>query len=255
MAITFKHSGGFGDIVYAMSILPKLPTGRFLVAMNNIVNITREYGYNPDTVHPYHRPRLLDEDFDNLRPLLERQSYIESVGKWRTGDPLPDVDLDLFRKIAWFDPSTSNFLEWYHKLVGLPFDPVADINTNWIQCDPKTIAPVVVSRTERYVTPAGYKTHKELYDKNNLKQNAIFIGTDEEHQAYETNVAPITRYIVKDYLDMANVIAGAKTFLGNQTFAYALAIGTGIQTVLETRKDLPLIRNECYFNRSNCTYF
>jgi hypothetical protein len=52
-----------------------------------------------------------------------------------------------------------------------------------------------------------------------------------------------------------NVIAGANLFVGNQTFAYSLAVGTGVPTILETRKDLPLSRNECYFVRPHAVYY
>lgn len=253
--ITYRHSGGFGDIIYSLAVLPKLPRGKFLLAMHNIANVTREYGYNVDTIHPYHRERLKHEDFVLMKPLLERQPYIESVGKWFTGDPLPTYNLDEFRKIAWFDPATVGFLAWFHKAVNLPYDINEEVKP-WLHCDPKPVAKIIVARTARYLDQTnGLKLHKMLYEKGDHKNNAMFIGTAEEHQAYEVQVGPITRYEVADYLDMMNVIAGANLFVGNQTFAYALAVGTGVPTILETRKDLPLARNECYFQRKHASYY
>jgi len=49
-------------------------------------------------------------------------------------------------------------------------------------------------------------------------------------------------------LELAEVIAGAESFVGNQSQAYALAVGLGVaDIVLEARVDMPLARNECYF--------
>ena len=58
-------------------------------------------------------------------------------------------------------------------------------------------------------------------------------------------------------LDLANVIAGADTFIGNQSSALALAIGLGVANIhCEARTDMPLTRNECYFPRmTNVAYF
>jgi hypothetical protein len=57
-------------------------------------------------------------------------------------------------------------------------------------------------------------------------------------------------------LELAEVIAGAKLFIGNQSQALALAIGLGVPYHCEARQDLPLERNECYFpNQPNGNYF
>jgi hypothetical protein len=48
-------------------------------------------------------------------------------------------------------------------------------------------------------------------------------------------------------LELAEVIAGAEQFVGNQSVALSLAIGQGVDWVCEARKDLPIERNECYF--------
>jgi len=44
-------------------------------------------------------------------------------------------------------------------------------------------------------------------------------------------------------------------FVGNQSIAYALAMGLGKTSVLETIKIKPLANNECFFPRDNITYF
>jgi hypothetical protein len=48
-------------------------------------------------------------------------------------------------------------------------------------------------------------------------------------------------------LDVANIIKGVGTFIGNQSVALSLAIGLGVEFYCEARRDLPTERNECYF--------
>ena len=57
-------------------------------------------------------------------------------------------------------------------------------------------------------------------------------------------------------LDLAETIAGADMFIGNQSMALSLAIGLGVEVACEQRLDLPLERNECYFaNVERIRYF
>jgi hypothetical protein len=62
-------------------------------------------------------------------------------------------------------------------------------------------------------------------------------------------------YPVKNFKELADVIAGADLFMGNQSAAYSIAMGLGKSSVLETIKIKPLQNNECYFPRDNCQYF
>ena len=77
-----------------------------------------------------------------------------------------------------------------------------------------------------------------------------------EHQDFEQAVEKtIPYYPVNDFLELANVVAGADFVMANQNFVYSLAMGLGKQTLLETIKIKPLQYNECYFPRDNTQYF
>ena len=86
--------------------------------------------------------------------------------------------------------------------------------------------------------------------------NGIFIGTTGEHEDFVrvTGVA-VPYYPVKNFLELANVVAGAELVMANQNFVYSLAMGLGKSTVLETIKIKPLQQNECFFPRTNTQYF
>ena len=186
--------------------------------------------------------------------MLKRQSYIESVGTWRQGDAEPEVDLDRFRGTL-FRGFEGNYVQAYHIAFGLPFT-LADYETPWLEADPVTIKPMVVSRTFRYRDPAADATWKKMAEDGILDRLGIFVGTKEEHADFVrvTGVA-IPYHPVNNFLELANIVAGANLIMANQNFVYSLAMGLGKQTVLETIKIKPLQNNECFFPRANAQYF
>jgi len=251
---TYRHSGTLGDLIYSLSILKKMPAGRFLVALNNIENVIRRYNYGD--IDPAHRGRFTLQDFAWLEPLLKRQSYIREVDTWSVGDVEPTVDLDLFRGTL-FRGFEGNYVEAYHRAFQLPFTQ-ADYNTTWLEADPVETRPIVVSRTARYrsPSPASDQQHRQMAQDSDLANNGIFVGTEAEYLDYvKVTGVNIPYHQVADFLELANIVAGAELVVANQNFVYSLAMGLGISTILETIKIKPLQNNECYFPRENCQYF
>lgn len=247
----FKHSGTFGDLLYGLPVIKKAGSGTMAIALRNIESCVAEYGYRPEEVDPAHKGRFRESDFDLLKPLLDRQSYINDVIVW---DGNHDVDLDKFRGVL-FRGFEGNYVEAYYRTFNLPFTP--DVyNETWLEADPKRIAPVVINRTFRYRCPNGTASWQNLLANADIVNNGIFVGTEEEHQDFvqETGFA-VKYYPVKDFKELADVIAGADLFMGNQSAAYSIAMGLGKASVLETIKIKPLANNECYFPRDNCQYF
>jgi hypothetical protein len=247
----FKHSGTFGDLIYSLSIVKKMGGGIFAVHLENIENCVAQYGYRPDEVDPAHKGRFRNKDFDLLRPLLSRQSYINKVTVW-TGDH--DVDLDRFRGVL-FRGFEGNYVEAYHRTFTLPF--TSDIyKETWLEADAKHIAPVVINRTFRYRCPNGTGSWQGLLEQANITKNGVFVGTAEEHADFvKTTGFAVQYYPVQDFKELADIINGADLFMGNQSAAYSIAMGLGKASVLETIKIKPLANNECYFPRDNCQYF
>jgi len=253
---TYKHSGTLGDLIYSLSIVKKMEPGKFLVALNNIENCVAQYGGRPDEVDPAHKGRFTDQDYAWLKPLLERQSYITGTGTWKQGDAKPDVDLDIFRGTL-FRVFEGNYVEAYHRAFGMPF-LMSDYDAIWLEADPIKTKPIVVSRTFRYrsVEPAATEAHTQMAKDADLENNGIFVGTYAEHEDYIKSTGVNIPYRpVKDFLELANIVAGADLVVANQNFVYSLAIGLGKETVLETIKIKPLTLNECFFPRPSCQYF
>lgn len=247
----FKHSGTFGDLIYSLSVIKKMGGGTLAVALNNIEKCVAEYGYRPDEVDPMHKGRFYNADFDILKPLLARQSYISQITEWN-GEH--NIDLDRFRGVL-FRGFEGNYVQAYYMTFGLPFVPEV-LEETWLEADAVRVAPVVINRTFRYRCPNGTGSWQSLLEQANITQNGIFVGTQEEHKDFEKSTGfRVHYYPVKDFKELADVIAGADLFMGNQSAAYSIAIGLGKSSILETIKIKPLKNNECYFPRSNCQYF
>ena len=184
--------------------------------------------------------------------LFRSQLYITDVVAWDKLEQ-PTINLDDFRKIM-FKSFVGNYVEGYHRAFNVVM-PGNIYEETWLTADVKTVKPVVVCRSERYRSNNGIDVHKDLYNKYDLKNNGVFIGNDVEYNDYVNNIGTLERYTVVDFLDMANVLNGSELVISNQTFAFSLAMGLGKQSILETRKDLHLLANECYFPRKNVGYF
>ena len=186
-----------------------------------------------------------------IEPLLTRQSYITDVVPWKG---IHDIDLDQFRGVL-FRGFEGNYVEAFYKTFNLPF--TADVyDETWLEADPLQMASVVINRTFRYRCPSGTASWQNLLEQANITQNGIFVGSDEEHEDFEKSTGfRVQYYPVKDFKELADIIAGADLFMGNQSAAYSIAMALGKCSVLETIKIKPLANNECYFPRDNCQYF
>ena len=252
------NSGGYGDLIYSLAVLPYLGKGEYKLAMNNLADCARSYGYDVSerTMGKMHREYFQQKHYDFLAPLLEVQPFITKVSQWHKGDEPVTYNLDDFRGTL-FKRFEGNYLEAFFITHNIPYTQEMVHGTNWLTVpNPIRVAETIIARTTRYRSPTGNKTHAEYATVNGFDKKAVFIGTDEEHQDYEKVTGlKIKRYVVKDALEYAQVIAGADRLVSNQTFAFSLAMGLGECAFLEVQQTKPLEFNECYFARKNCYYF
>lgn len=251
---TYRHSGTLGDLIYSLYLVRKMGGGKFNVAIGNIENCVAKYGYRPEDVDPQHRGRFTEQDFDWLLPLLRRQTYVESVGRWYPGDEPADVDLDHYRSIL-YRKFEGNILQAYHIAFDMPF-AMEDYDNPWLEAESIEVAPIVVSRSFRYRPPNGDQGWRNIVETGQLEGNSVFVGTPKEHENFVQSFGVDIPYRpVKNFLELAGIINGAELFMGNQGFAYSLAVGLGKPAVLEINKIVPMQMNECFFPRTNIQYF
>lgn len=217
-----------------------------------------KYGYRPEHKQDFHNYKLTETEFKLLAPLLESQDYINKVIATDNKEEPVTYDLDKFRGVLWRS-FVGNYVEAYYKTFDVPYT-AQDIITPWLVVpEVKQIAPIIIARTLRHRDANSNFRWQQYVSLDDFDKMAIFIGLDEEYDDFVNTFCTPNRkphhFKPKDFLEMAQVIAGATYTISNGTFVYALAQGLGKNTILETLKDRTLANNECYFNRKDCDYF
>ena len=215
---TFRHGGHMGDMIYGLPAI-------------------RAAGGGTLVMHAHPRGKFNQQQCDLIRPLLVAQSYIDDVVFDNRRD---GFDLNGNR----YGPSRQNIAERHLKIVG---HPVSLKNQPWlIAPEPKKVARVVFHRSPRYHNDKfPWKRVFEKYGKD-----AVMVGLPFEHEQFCREVGRVPYLPTKDYLELANVLAGCELFVGNQSSPYAVAEGMKINTIQEV---CPRIAN-CIFDRSNAVY-
>ena len=188
----FYHSGATGDVIYSLPTIKALGGGIFNI-------------------------QLPDNLYDTILPLLEAQDYIHEVKKGRelTGTI---YNLDLFR---------SNIDLHLTHLVQLHLQSFQIIDETWKQGWLK-VEPIKSNNSFINITPR-YKSLttdwiKEINFLKDNSDNVYFIGLESEYEPYKHL---IERYVIKDYLELAQLQLGAKYVSGNQSSFMAVAQGIG----------------------------
>jgi len=178
-----------------------------------------------------------------LAVLLMEQEYIEGVEIVQGTEAVKaDVDLDRFRKhLVRTETLAKNHLDAF----GLPAE---EQDKAWLKVEPDTrfAENVIFNRSARCRNDDF--PWKKLWEK--FRDRILFIGLEEEFNDFASAfdiVGRIKRHRVNDFLEMAQIIAGCKLFVGNQSFPYAIAEGLKHNAILSVYPSVP----NCMFERPN----
>lgn len=223
--LSFKHSGHLGDIVYSLPVIKELSkthTCNLYIAENKPVkNYYR---------HPAGNVMLNSKLTTKLLPLLQKQDYIAKVSVWH--DEEIDIDLDLFREL----PINFSFLShrWFFHIAGVQ----PDLNMPYLFADSH---PVI---KDKIVLVRSFRAQNDLIDYSFLADynNLLFIGLQEEYEDMQKLIPNLEFYDVKDFYEMAQIIKACRFFIGNQSFAYAIADGLKVPRLLEAYPKFPVVQ-------------
>jgi hypothetical protein len=254
----FKHSGTLGDIVYAMGLVKHFGGGEFYLHLNQIDWVVKHYyGGTPD---PFHRGRMTQQDYEFMQSFMEAQDYIT---EFKVLDPQATEithNLDRFRPAFVGHPG--NYVDIYCQAFGIHDPETRSLirNTAWLTVpQPRDLGdrPIVINRTARWVSKNLNPAWADLREQG-AEARGRFVGLESEYEAFvkHTGWRDLEYTPTDNMLELAEVIAGADQFIGNQSVALSLAIGLGVNYACEARQDLPLERNECWFpQHPNGDYF
>lgn len=218
--LTYRHGGDRGDVLFALPVIRQ--NGRGTVYLE-AVNYTRE--------------RLTPDKWCGLDRILKAQPYIADVLPWK--NEAVDINLNdfratMFRYVRHRHHIDRHIADWTAQVCNLP-TTIKD--EPWLTIpDPVAVAPVVIARSG-----PGRPPHAVYHGQNfpwgqvlqKYKKDAVFVGTELEHEIFQAVFGDITWHKTDTLYEVAQVIAGAKLFVGSQSAPHAIAQAVGVATVLE----------------------
>lgn len=256
MTNSFKHSGNPGDLIYSLALVQYLGGGDYYLHLDQINYLSKKY-YGVDAP-PIHQGRMNAKDYEFMRSFMEAQTYIDRFEPMDPKTAEITHNLDRFRDLFVHHPG--NYVDCYANTFNIRDANLQRLmrQTPWLTVPNarKIEGKVgVVNRTERWVSPE-LPPQYEVWRQEGIDRECVFVGLPHEYELFKRQTGwNIDYYPTPTMLDLAEVIAGAETFIGNQSMALSIAIGLGQEYFCELRRDLPIERNECYFpNQPNGHY-
>ena len=240
--ISVSHSGDLGDIIYSIPFIKSLGKSiNYYITIPNEKDLVREC-FN-------------EKKFYSLKSILEKIDCINEIIFNIPKDVVIDYNLDKHRDLE--KQFLKNDINLYKKFLDINLSELYDyyFNKNSNLIDPcinlkeKIIIDgrdIVISRSHRYNNKNF--PWQEIY--NEYKSRMIFIGTEFEHQTFESNFGKIDYYKTDSLYSLAMIINGSKLFIGNQSCPYSLAESMKVNSIQETSVNIP----NCIYKRKNGLY-
>jgi len=224
-AVHFKHFGLIGDIIYAIPAMKALAGGK---KIHLHLQINQKSLYKKSMQHANKGKILTEKSVEMLAPLLLSQPEF-AVCDILTDQKI-DYDLDEFRKYP-FDYNTNHICRWYFHMYGI----TADLGKPWLTVTPDLSFSneIVIARSFRYRAPGI------SYDFLQAYPGITFVGLKEEYEDMKKAIPALKHRSVANFLEFAQIIAGCRFFIGNQSFPFAVAEGLKVKRALELCFECP----------------
>jgi len=219
--LNINHSGNAGDIIYALPTLKKIyeltncPINLYL-SLNQPLIMT---GFRS---HPLGNVMLNEKMAQSLIPLIQKQPYINNC-KIYTEEKI-HINLDFFRS-GLIPVKNTNIARWCGYITGT----TPELYKKWLDVIPDKSYndKVIFARSERY--------NNESIDYSFLAKysNIYFVGVKSEYEKIKKILPDIQWIQVLDFVELAQIIAGCKFFIGNQSFPFSIAEALKVPRILE----------------------
>lgn len=225
---SFKHSGNCGDIIYAMPAMLALTAEPEGADISLYLQTGRQVPYQNTITHPLGNVSLNDRMVEMIKPLILSQKRFGCCEKHHE-QPV-DYDFDAIRDCPLM-LDRGNISRWYFLL----FPGYYDLGSPWLTVEPSTVtrAAIVVARSSRYRAPFIDYRFLQGYP------NVYFVGLEEEYIDMREQIPDMTFLKVTDFLELAELIAGSRLFIGNQSFPFAIAEALKVNRLLEVYYKAP----------------
>lgn len=237
--ISFIHSGDMGDLVAGMGAVKQVCEREHAKA-RLILDATGGFhqGFLDECVGRMSRTgnkfNLTSAEF--LKPLLERQPYVDSVEICDGGTP-PNyrINLNVFRNY-FADMRTmpihrQNLLFLHQLAVNVPVGWYGP----WLECDTKAKTDLTLfARSNRY--QSAHTMIQAILAGSRASGPIAFVGTELEYRSFQDcfrlTENDIPRIPVDNALQMADLIGSSRAIVVNGTCAYWIALGLGVTPIV-----------------------
>lgn len=201
----YCHGGSAGDAIYHLAPVRDLGGGEFYLNANGF----------PDFRFP--RDRI-----ESLLTLIAVQPYVTRAGLCES-----PVGINLDRWHAHWRHGL-NLSDMVSAMLGIP---ATSRTEPWLSvAETREVAPVIIHRSPRYhVEDFPWGCVVETYGRD-----AVFVGEEAEHRDFTARYGDVRYHRTHTYRELAEVIAGALLFVGNQSSPAAVAEGLKVNKILET---------------------
>ena len=218
---SWVHQGSIGDVHCSLAVIKEYHrrTGKKVVLYlaKDIKCFYYEGATHPTVDSSGVHVMLNQEVIDMMIPLYKAQSYIEDCRVW-SNEPI-NVDLGKIRE-TFVNMPYGDLRMWYP--IVYP-DLACDFSEPYLEV-PKIKEDIakgklIVARSERYHNPqVNYRFLKPFEDK------LLFVGTDLEYAIFTIRYGlKIKRLIIKDFLELAQILKQSLGLLSNQTQIFQIA--------------------------------
>ncbi len=218
--VNFRHSGHAGDLVHAIPAMLALAKGR---KINLYLHLNQPAGkYTGNITHPNGPVMFTSKTVELFAPLILSQPQFLTCEAYT--DQNIHYDLSEFRQFP-FDLRMGSNSRWYLQT----FATTCDLGKPWLEVTPDNSYKnaIIVARSSRYRTPLV------RYDFLSRYPRVVFVGLPEEYENMREQIPNMEYRPVKNFLELAQTIAGGKLYISNQSLPAAIAEGLKVKRVIE----------------------
>ncbi|WP_342644802.1 hypothetical protein [Mucilaginibacter sp. CSA2-8R] len=219
--INVMHSGNAGDVIYALPTIKQLHqlTG---APINVYLRTNQPIVLSGHASHSMGAVMLNEKTVSLLAPLIAAQPYVNSCQVYQSEKIHLNFDIVRSKTISL---GSGNIARWYSYFTGI----TPQLWQPWLTVKPDAAYAntIVLARSERYRNSAISYAFLSRYP------NLVFIGVKSEYEDMKKAIPTLRWVEVSDFLHMAQLIAGCKLFIGNQSFPFSVAEALKVPRVLE----------------------
>ena len=218
--VNFSHSGHSGDLVHSIPAMYALAKGRKINLYLQLNQPNRNFTKNMK--HPNGNVMFTEKSVELFAPLLLSQPQFNRCEA--LNGQLIHYNLSIFREFP-FDYRMGSISRWYFLTFGITYD----LGKTWLNIKPNHSYSdaLIVVRTFRYRTP------KISYDFLKKYPRIVFLGMPDEYEDMKKHIPHLEYKPVVNFLEMAEIIAGCRLYVGNQSLPSALAEAVKVKRVIE----------------------